>query len=168
MRMIKLLFLPYLVCLTTLLSFSQIATADTIFAQPNTNPIANIKTFNLELWAPDEQAPLDAKPAEIGDNYRYRYSPEQQAFSSKDTDRVVVFAMDKSSKARYQFRWIAADTPQFTRLLKVKPDEISVGLDDGPLSAQTYFELWVYDRVLNQSFMCDPEVVIRRPPDGNP
>ncbi|WMN60719.1 hypothetical protein NI389_05290 [Pseudoalteromonas xiamenensis] len=168
MRKIKFHLIPFFVLISAVLGVNLTANAQNIDHGQNARLPSALKTFSLELWSPDQAAPLDTKPAEFGDNYRYRYTPEQHSFEETETNRVVVFSLNKSLKARYQFRWIAADTPQFTHIVSMKPDEIIVGLDDGPLSGQTYFELWIYDTELQQSFMCDPEVVIRRPPDETP
>ena len=41
----------------------------------NSQQQKNVKTFYLNLWAPDQVAPADATPAEYGNNYQYRYTP---------------------------------------------------------------------------------------------
>ena len=129
------------------------------------NTQVNVKTFYLNLWAPDQVPPADAKPVEIGENYQYLYTPENHEFSDDVINRKVVFKFHEDVADRYQFRWISADQPQHTTLKKMKRNRIVVTLDDGDYNTDIYFELWVYDTVTQQSFMCDPRIGVRRPPN---
>ena len=125
---------------------------------------ANARTFYLNLWAPDQVPPAEAKPVEIGDNYQYLYTPESFEFANDEVNRKVVFKFHQDVANRYKFRWISADQPQHTTLKKMHNNRIVVKLDDGDYDTNIYFELWVYDTITGQSFMCDPIIRVKRPP----
>ncbi|WMN58901.1 hypothetical protein NI389_11795 [Pseudoalteromonas xiamenensis] len=160
MKLTSSLFITGLFCSTLMLSLPSSAAMTLESEQVSAQQQPNVKTFTLELWAPDEYAPFDSKVAEFGDLYRYRYTPEQQAFLATEQNRKLNFELSPALKKRYQLKWIAASTPQYTRIEKMSENAILVGLDDGEQSGETYFELWVYDSVLKQTFMCDPRIVI--------
>jgi len=122
----------------------------------------SIMTFTLNLWAPDQVAPAEAKPVEIGDNYQYLYDPETQIVQQNKRNRKVEFKFHSDLGERYQFRWLTADNPQYVTLTKMKKHHMLVSLDDGELSEYTYFELWVYDTQTGDVFMCDPIIIARR------
>ncbi|BDX06995.1 hypothetical protein [Planctobacterium marinum] len=124
----------------------------------------NVQTFTLNLWAPDEVPPEEAKLAEVGDSYHYLYSPDSLTFDEEDSNRVVQFRFHDDVKHRYQFRWITAENPQDVTLTKKTHKKINLALDDGEISGSTYFEVWVYDTQTGQRFMCDPEIIVGRPP----
>ena len=132
--------------------------------QQENNQQQNIQTFTLNLWAPDEVPPAEAKLAEVGDSYHYLYSPDSLTFSEEDSNRVVQFRFHDDVKHRYQFRWITAENPQDVTLTKKTHKKINLALDDGILVENTYFEVWVYDTQTGKRFMCDPDIIIIRPP----
>lgn len=168
MKLTASIFIASLFFSNMMLSFASVASISPDGERATAHKKSNVKTFSLHLWAPDEYAPQESKVAEFGDSYRYLYTPNHQEFLATQENRKVIFELNPELKKRYQLKWISASTPQYTRIEKMSEDSILVGLDDGELSGQTYFELWVYDRILKQTFMCDPEVVIRRPPDEKP
>ncbi|MCG7550996.1 hypothetical protein [Pseudoalteromonas sp. Of7M-16] len=127
------------------------------------NQSGNIKVFSLSVFSPDEIAPIDAKPVEVGEGYRYRYNPESHNFDPQQTQREIVFEFAAELDERYEFRWITADQPQHVSLVDKQSDKITVALDDGEVAPLTYFEVWVYDTQTGEVFMCDPVIVIRRP-----
>lgn len=124
-----------------------------------------VQTFTLNLWAPDEVPPAEAKLAEVGDSYHYLYTPDSLNFSMDDTNRIVKFRFHDDTQNRYQFRWITAQHPEDVTLTKKTPSKINLALDDGEIAESTYFELWVYDTKTGQRFMCDPDIEIIRPPN---
>ena len=133
--------------------------------QQRNNQQQNVQTFTLNLWAPDEVPPAEAKLAEVGDSYHYLYSPDTLTFSEEDSNRVVQFRFHDNVKHRYQFRWITAENPQDVTLTKKTHKKINLALDDGEIAQSTYFEVWVYDRQTGQRFMCDPDLEVGRPPN---
>jgi len=65
------------------------------------------KTFYLNIWAPDQVAPAEAKPVEYGVSYQYQYTPESHEIQSANDSHRVVFKLHPDVKQRYQFRWIS-------------------------------------------------------------
>lgn len=57
-----------------------------------------IKTFVLNLWAPDQVASAEAKPAEVGASYQYMYSPESHELESNDAHYMVEFKFHSDIK----------------------------------------------------------------------
>jgi len=111
-----------------------------------------VKTFYLNIWAPDQVAPAEAKPVEYGVNYQYQYTPESHEIQSLNDSHRVVFKLHPDVKQRYQFRWISADQPQFVQIVDVDAVENNEDI---------YFELWVYDTLTGEVVMCDPRVRVR-------
>lgn len=132
--------------------------------ESNSQKNQQVATFTLNLWAPDEVAPPEAKLAEIGDSYQYLYTPDSLQFSTEETNRVGKFKFHKDVKDRYEFRWITASHPQHVTLEKMKDKKIVVKLDDGEVASNIYFEVWVYDTLTGKSFMCDPDFDVEPPP----
>jgi len=132
-------------------SFSAFATDD------------NTATFTLELWAPDEVPPHDAKHAEIGNSYYYRYTPEVVQFNSNQ-NRKLNIQFHENTESRYQFRWVTATSPGDVTLLSKSNSLMEIAIDDGDnVSDSIYIEVWVYDTLTGERFMCDPQVQNRPP-----
>lgn len=125
----------------------------------------HVQTFTLNLWAPDEVPPAEAKLAEVGDSYHYLFTVDRPNFLVEDTDRVVKVRFHDDTQNRYQFRWITAEYPEGMTLTKKTHKKINIALDDGELAESNYFEVWVYDTQTGQRFMCDPAIIIIRPPN---
>jgi len=144
------------------LCISQLSYANSSGANNEVSTEAYVKTFYLNIWAPDQVAPAKAKPVEYGVSYQYQYTPESHEIQSANDSHRVVFKLHPDVKQRYQFRWISADQPQFVQLAKVKKRKIIVDVDAVENNEDIYFELWVYDTVTGEVIMCDPRVRIRR------
>jgi len=145
-------------CLFTL-SLSQPVYAD----DDNTSsPVSQVKVFHLNVWAPDEVAPADAKLAEYGGNYQYQYTPESHELDTSNGEQLVAFKLHHDAKQRYQFRWISTDHPQLVSFTKVKAKKIKVQLDETEEDTDVYFELWLVDTHTGAVLMCDPRIVIRK------
>ena len=140
---------------------SQVLMAGT--AQADDTPV--VQVFSLNIWAPDEVAPAEAKPVEWGGNYQYQYTPDSLDFLASDTNRVVKFKFDQNLGERYQFRWVTSTHPEHVTLDKKTDSKMRILLEDGDAVTETlYFEVWVQDTHTGEHFMCDPSVRIRRPP----
>ena len=123
----------------------------------------NTATFTLELRTPDEVPPHDAKHAEIGKSYYYRYTPEAITFDSNE-NREVKIKFHESVESRYQFRWVYATNPGDLTLNKKTDGVIKIAIDDGDdVADDIYLEVWVYDTQTGERFMCDPKILNRRP-----
>jgi hypothetical protein len=123
-----------------------------------------VKTFYLNLWAPDQVAPAEAKPVEYGVSYQYSYTPESHEVQSGDVAQKVAFKFHPDVGQRYQFRWISADQPQLVSFAKVKKHKMKVNVDvsDNTQDQDVYFEVWVYDTLTGEVIMCDPRIKIRK------
>lgn len=121
-----------------------------------------VKTFYLNLWAPDQVAPIEAKPVEFGISYQYLYTPESFEVQPSDGQQVIAFKFHSDLANRYQFRWITADQPQFVRFNKMKSHKMKVNIDTRASNQDQdiYFEVWVYDTLTGEVFMCDPKVKV--------
>jgi hypothetical protein len=119
----------------------------------------NVYKFELNLWSPDQLAPVGAKPAEVGGNYFYLYNPDVIAIEPEQDNRIIEFAFHPSLGKRYQFRWLSADNPQYLTLKKMKHRSVKVKLNDGVINDDIYFEVWVYDTLTGEVFMCDPQMI---------
>ena len=148
-----------------LLSFSQVsyAKSDNHGQNVSKHQQQNVKNFYLNLWAPDQVAPADAKPVEYGINYQYRYTPNSHEVQANDEAQTVVFKFHPDLKNRYQFRWISADQPQLVSFDKVKKRKIKVKVDAHTVEQDEdiYFEVWVYDTLTGEVLMCDPMVKVK-------
>jgi len=143
------------------LCVSQLGYANSNGASNKVNTQEETKTFYLNIWAPDQVAPTEAKPVEYGVSYQYQYTPESHEIQSVNDSHRVVFKLHPDVKHRYQFRWISADQPQFVQLAKVKKRKITVDVDAVENNEDIYFELWVYDTLTGEVVMCDPRIRIR-------
>jgi len=145
-------------------AYADTNTTQTPATQQSANNEQQVKTFYLNLWAPDQVADADAKPAEYGANYQYSYTPNSHEVESGDREQLVEFKFHPSVKHRYKFRWLSADQPQLVSFSKIKPKKMKVTVDTAPNSTtedtDVYFEVWVLDTETGEVFMCDPKVRI--------
>lgn len=118
----------------------------------------NIYTFELKLWSPVQLAPVEAKPVEVGGNYYYLYNPEVITIDQEQDNRIIEFSFHPSLGNRYQFRWLTADYPQYLTLKQMQDHRMQVKLNDGAINDDIYFEVWVYDTLTGEVFMCDPQI----------
>jgi len=145
-----------------LLTISQFTFANDNSQTTNSDP--TVKTFYLNLWAPDQVPPAEAKPVEFGINYQYQYTPNSHEVPASDVPQQVVFKFHPDVAQRYQFRWITADQPQFVSFEKFKSHKMKVNVDASASEQDLdiYFEVWVYDTLTGEVVMCDPRVKIIR------
>tara|TARA_R110002012_G_scaffold68816_1_gene178606 strand:- start:1713 stop:2264 length:552 start_codon:yes stop_codon:yes gene_type:complete len=150
------------------LSFNNLSYNNVTAVATSITPVANpsnqqaVKTFYLQLWAPDQVAPADATPVEYGANYQYRYTPESHEVAAGNGAELIGFEFHPALKKRYQFRWISSDQPHLVSFDKIKKRKMNVRVDiDSNNQAQDiYFEVWVYDTLTGEVLMCDPRVRI--------
>ncbi|AIF99419.1 hypothetical protein [Alteromonas australica] len=118
----------------------------------------NTQIFTLQLWAPDEVPPPDAKHVEIGEGYYYRYTPEAVSFTD-NTNRKVKITFDTTLASRYQFRWVTATSPGDVTLEEKTNTLMRIAIDDGnDVADDIYLEVWVFDTQTGERFMCDPQI----------
>ena len=147
--------------MAVLLSFSTLAQEAT--STTNSTETTNTATFTLQLWAPDEVPPADAKHVEIGEGYYYRYTPEAIAFES-NTNRKLNIEFSPALNDRYAFRWVTATSPGDVTLEDKTDSGIQIGVDDGDdVADDIYIEVWVLDKQTNIRFMCDPQIINKKP-----
>ena len=133
-------------------------TSDNTAQALTNNSKKKVYTFELTLWSPEQLASVEAKPVEVGGNYFYQYNPEAIVIDEAQDNRMIEFKFHPSLGNRYQFRWLTADHPQYVTLKKMKQHRMKVKLNDGPIADDIYFEVWVYDTLTGEVFMCDPQI----------
>lgn len=102
--------------------------------------------------------PHDAKHAEIVNSYCYRYTPEVVQFNSNQ-NRKLNIQFHENTESRYQFRWVTATSPGDVTLLSKSNSLMEIAIDDGDdVSDSIYIEVWLYDTLTGERFMCDPQV----------
>ncbi len=171
-RPIKKHFLAKSLLALSIFSLSQISYANTpvdittsnnaLTQQQGSSSKQAVKTFYLNLWAPDQVAPAEAIPVEYGVNYQYRYTPESHEVQADAGEQLIAFEFHPDLKKRYQFRWVSADQPQLVSFDKVKKRKMKVKIDAGATEQDqdVYFEVWVYDTLTGEVLMCDPKVIV--------
>lgn len=116
------------------------------------------QTFALQIWAPDEIPPADAKHVEIGEGYYYRYTPESVVFTT-NTNRKLNIEFASILNDRYAFRWVTATSPGDLTLEEKSDNLMRIAIDDGnDVADDMYLEVWVLDTQTGERFMCDPQV----------
>lgn len=123
-----------------------------------------VKTFTLNLWSPEQVPPADAKLAEYGASYHYQYTPESHELPASTSGHTIAFKLHDDVKQRYQFRWLSADQPQFVSFEKIKAKTMKVNISPSETEQDIYFEVWLYDTLTGEVFMCDPRVKVKGPP----
>ncbi|MCO4799832.1 MAG: hypothetical protein KC484_11470 [Colwelliaceae bacterium] len=157
-QLIKTALLLVILAISTTSYATTVANKSATLSPNGNSATSNVYTFQLSLWSPEQLAPAEAKPVEIGGNYFYLYNPEAIEVDEAQTNRIIKFEFHPSLGDRYQFRWLTADHPQYVTLNKMKPHRMKVLLNDGEIADDIYFEVWVLDTLTGEVFMCDPQV----------
>ena len=116
------------------------------------------KTFTLQIWAPDQIPPTDAKHVDIGEGYYYKYTPEIIEFNTS-INRKINIEFANPLNDRYAFRWITSTSPGDVTLEEKNETLMRIAIDDGnDVASEMYIEVWVQDTQTGERFMCDPQI----------